>query len=367
MKILYVTTISSTIEFLIQHIKLLVEQGHQVDVAFNIIKEIPADLLELDCKVYDLDFQRSPVKRENYKAYKDIKKIVTENNYDLVHTHTPIASAIVRLACRNIKKTKVYYTAHGFHFYKRAPLMNWILYYPIERWLARYTDVIITINKEDYERAKTFSAKSIEYIPGVGLNIDKFRYRGTNRMLGKEAIGVPKDAFIVLSAGEINKNKNHKVIISAIDKLNNPNIHYLICGNGPLKDSLIKLTQKLKLDNQVHLLGFRNDMTDIYEISDAFVFPSLREGLGMAALEAMASGLPIITSNIHGIVDYSIDGKTGYTLKPTDINGFSEAIDKLYKDKELRISMGEYNKKVVKKYSLNNALMKIEHIYQKNI
>lgn len=175
MKILYVSTLSNTINaFMIPHIKLLIEQGHHVDVACNIDRDISPSLTDSGCEVFDIKFQRSPISKHNYVAYKKLKKLIQEKGYEIVHTHTPVASICVRLACRNMKNVRVMYTAHGFHFFRGGPIKNWLLYYPIEYWLSRYTDVLITINKEDYNRAKrVFKAKSTKYIPGVGLDTKK--------------------------------------------------------------------------------------------------------------------------------------------------------------------------------------------------
>ena len=238
MKILYVTTISDTVNsFLIPHIKMLVDLGNQVDVAFNINQEVRPEIIDMGCKIHILDFQRSPININNYVAYKKLKKIIRNEKYELVHTHTPVASAIVRLACKNVKDIKVFYTAHGFHFFKGAPLKNWLIYYTVEKWLSRYTDVIITINKEDYKRAKkSFKAKKVEYVPGVGLDITRFQSLSTDKYKKRNEIGIPENSFVILSVGELNKNKNHEIIIKAIYKLQNKNIQYIICGVGPLKN-----------------------------------------------------------------------------------------------------------------------------------
>ncbi|WP_218143813.1 glycosyltransferase [Planococcus faecalis] len=151
MKILYVTTVSDTMGFFISHIKMLIEEGHTVDMACNIGKPLPTELLNLGCKAYNIEFQRSPFKNENLKAYKKLKALLFEKEYDIVHTHTPIASVFTRRACKRIKNVKVIYTAHGFHFYKNGPILNWLIYFPIEKWLAKYTDILVTINQEDYK------------------------------------------------------------------------------------------------------------------------------------------------------------------------------------------------------------------------
>lgn len=365
-KILFVTTISNTINaFLIPHIELLVKQGHKVDIACNIIKEIDPKIIKLGCKIFNIEFQRSPLKKENYTAYRKIKRIVLSEGYDLVHVHTPIASFLTRLACRNITNIKLLYTAHGFHFFKGAPLKNWLLYYPLEWWVARYTDVLITINKEDYTRAKkSFKAGRVEYIPGVGLDTKKFRQVVVDKLAKRREIGVPEDAFVVLSVGELNKNKNHETVIKAVAKLNNPNVYYVICGQGPLENYLKNLTKELGLEKQVKLLGYRKDIAEICKMADVFALPSKREGLGLAALEAMASGLPIVTSNVHGIVDYSIDGVTGYTCSPMDVDGFAEQIGKLAMNSQDCLRMGAHNAESVKKYDLYKIIKYLEYIYK---
>ncbi len=367
MKILYVTTISNTVNaFLIPHIKMLIDKGHQVDVAFNIQQKVKPEIFEMGCKVYELPLQRSPLSRDNIRAYKMLKTIIISEEYDLVHTHTPVASAIVRLVCRNLNNVRVFYTAHGFHFYKGAPILNWLVYYPVEKCLARYTDTLITINKEDYERAKSkFKAKIVEYIPGVGIDLEKFNAVEIDSALKRSQLGLPEDAFVVLSVGELNKNKNHEVIIRAISKIDNPHIHYVICGEGQLDEYLRNLSKELGIEKRVHLLGFRKDVAEIGKASDIFAFPSKREGLGLAAIEAMACGLPLITSNIHGIVDYSIDGITGYATTFDDLSGFANSILKLFEDEALIIEYGKHNLKSIVKYDVNNILLRLQEIYGK--
>lgn len=365
MKILYVTTISNTVNaFLIPHIKMLINQGHHVDVAFNIEQEVKPEIFEMGCKVYELTFQRSPLKKDNFRAYKMLKNIIISEKYDLVHTHTPVGSALVRLACRNLNNVRVFYTAHGFHFFKGAPILNWLIYYPVEKCLARYTDTLITINKEDYERAKSkFKAKRVEYIPGVGIDLEKFSTVEIDRDLKRSQLGLPEDAFVVLSVGELNKNKNHEVIIRAIAKIDNPDIHYIVCGEGQLKGYLRDLSKELGLENQVHLLGFRKDIPEICKSSDLFAFPSYREGLSVALMEAMANGLPVVCSNIRGNSDLIEDGKGGYLVKPADVEGFAKHIKVLSLDRVLKTKLGSTNIIKIAKCSISNIMTDIKDIY----
>ena len=365
MKILYVSTISNTVNaFLIPHIKMLIDAGHKVDVAFKIEQEIRPEVYKMGCKVHQLPLRRSPLSKDNIKAYKMLKNIVVNEGYDLVHTHTPVASAIVRLVCRNINNVKVFYTAHGFHFYKGAPLVNWLIYYPIEKWLARYTDVLITINKEDYERAKKkFKVRKIEYVPGVGIDIERINVITIDKDLKRQELKLTSDAFVIISVGELNKNKNHEVVIKALDEIKNPNIYYIICGQGYLENYLINLIKKFKLDNQVLLLGYRKDITELYKIADLFVFPSYREGLSVSLMEAMASGLAIICSNIRGNSDLTEEGKGGYLVKPKDVEEFARYITKMVSDIQLRENLGNFNRRKIENYSIQNVLKHMERIY----
>lgn len=363
MRVLYVSTISNTINaFMIPHIKMLFEQGHHVDIACNMEREIDKGLVKLGCRVHDISFSRSPLNKNNIKAYRDLKKLVIDGKYDLVHTHTPVASAITRLVCKNIKGAKVFYTAHGFHFYTGAPIKNWLIYYPLEKWLSKYTDTLITINKEDYERAKNdFKAKRVEYIPGVGLDIDKFTNVVVDKAGKRQELGLPEDAFVILSVGELNKNKNHEVVIRAIAKLNNPNIHYVICGKGSLESYLKKLSTELGIRENLHLLGYREDIPEIFKISDVFVFPSFREGLPVSVMEAMASGLPVICSEIRGNTDL-IDTMGGGLFNPHSVDSCKKSILEISKNNWIKMS--KYNIEKIKSFSDDAIKKKISMLYK---
>jgi glycosyltransferase involved in cell wall biosynthesis len=368
MKILYVTTLSRTINaFLIPHIGMLIEEGHQVDMVAHKDEELNPELTNMGCRFFEVPFQRSPLSKKNFYAYKELKTIIEAEGYDIVHTHTPTASAIVRVICKKNKNISVFYTAHGFHFYTGAPIKNWMLYYPIEKWLAKYTDVLITINQEDFKRAKEkFNAGNVEYIRGVGIDLDKYKEFDIDKRDIKIKNNIPEDAYVLLSVGELNDNKNHKVIIEALKNICDKNIHYVICGTGIKRENLLELASNHGLEVNVHLLGHRNDIPEMCKMADVFLFPSKREGLGLAALEAMASGLPIITSNVHGIVDYSIDGVTGYTCKPTSVVDFEMAIKKCLANKENTKCMGKNNRVAVKEFEVTGVIQELKGIYDKH-
>lgn len=357
MRILYVTTVGGTMGFFKSFIQELIQQGHTVEIATheNDVSKVPDCYREWGCVIHQLNTSRSPFDKGNFVAIGQIKKLVEENKYDIVHCHTPIAAMCTRLACRKVRKqgTKVFYTAHGFHFFKGAPLKNWLIYYTVEKICAHFTDLLITINKEDYELAqRKLKAKRIEYVPGVGIDLDKFQKCEVNREEKRKELGIPDDAFLLLSVGELNQNKNHQVIIRAMAKLNDKSVHYAIAGKGNNKDNLIALANELGLSENVHLLGFRNDIPQINHCADAFCFPSKREGLGLGAIEAMSCGVALITSNVHGINDYSIDGVTGYKTSPDNVEGFKECIEKCLSNREKLEEFKKYNIQKAKDYDV---------------
>ena len=329
MRILYITTIGSTMDFFKSLIKELIDGGNVVDIATNESeKPVSQFFKDLGCKVFPIDTSRSPLSTGNIRAIKQIKSIAKD--YDIVHCHTPLASIATRLACKGFRKNglEVIYTAHGFHFYKGAPLKNWLIYYPVEKICAHWTDVLITINKEDFELAKKkMKAKRIEYIPGVGIDTKKFAEVVVDRDKKREEIGVPKDAKLLLSVGELNENKNHKVIIEALGKINDSNIHYVIAGIGDQKENLENLAKNLNVN--LHLLGYRKDVAELYKCADLYVLPSIREGLNVSVMEALASGLPVICSKIRGNIDMVHDGVNGYLFEPTAVNSVADSIKKV--------------------------------------
>lgn len=365
MYILYVSTVSETMGFFSKHIEMLLQQGHSVDFACAITKSIDHKSIMGNGNIHDLRFSRSPLSTANFSGYKLLRRIIQEGDYDIIHTHTPVASALVRICCRKNENITVIYTAHGFHFYRGAPWKNWLIYYPIEKWLSRHTNILITINKEDYDRAKKgFKAGRVEYVPGVGVDIAKYRNVAVDRETKKRQLGLVDDDLVLVSTGELNNNKNHKTVIRALGRLSNPKIKYLICGHGSLKGKLLGLINELGLQRQVTLLGYRTDVIEINHIADIFVFPSFREGLSVAMMEAMSCSLPIVCSNIRGNRDLIDNGKGGFLKQPSDVDGFAQSIKTLIESRQLRESMGEYNTEKIGNYASDIVLDKMRNIYE---
>ena len=315
--------------------------------------------------LHNIHFARSPFSKANFSCYKQIKKIIDSEHFDLIHVHTPTVSILTRLAARKTRKngTVLMYTCHGFHFHDAAPKKNWLMYYPVERFLSRYCDYIVTINREDYRRASTFHAPNVRYIPGVGVDLKRIRECHVDKKKYKASLGIPDDGVLLLSIGEMIERKNHEVIIKALAKTDNNKIYYAICGKGPLKDYLQSLATELGLKDRMLFLGFRKDIPELCNAADISAFPSKIEGLGLAGIEAMAAGVPHISSNVHGILDYVKDGITGYAIKPNNIEGFAQAINKLAGDKEARDRMHDACIESVAPFDIHNALNAMWKIY----
>lgn len=370
MKILYVTTVGITMIFFKNLIKALTDSGNTVDIITNNADSpVPVFYNDLGCKVYSMDSSRSPFSINNFKAYKQLKKHLETHKYDIIHCHTPIAAAITRLAAKKIRKkgAKIIYTAHGFHFYKGAPLKNWLIYFPVE-WLCSFmTDKLITINKEDFEFSKKhLHPQKTIYIPGVGIDSEYFSSREINSSELRKKLGISEDNSILLSVGELNDNKNHETVIKAIAELKIKNITYLICGKGNKKEYLQSLANSLAVEKQVIFAGHRSDIADIYKLSDIFVFPSKREGLPVSLMEAMAAGLPCIASDIRGCKDLIKNGKNGFLCNPLIPREFSEKILFLLDNAKIKEAFAEENKTILKPFSIKNILKELETAYFKS-
>lgn len=369
MKILYVTTISRTVNaFLIPHIRMLKEQGHQVDVAFNLEGEVNQELIELGCNVYNIEFQRSVFKKSNLLAYKQIRDLVINENFDIVHTHTPIASFITRLACRKIPNINIYYTAHGFHFFKGSPIKNWITYYTAERLTANWTDKLITMNEEDYTIAKKIMRKenSVFKVHGVGIDFSKFIPQTPELKAGfRSEFGYKKEDFILIYAGELSYRKHQDLVIDAVNLIRTdiPNIKVLLVGNGPLLETFKNQVSRLKLEDNIEFLGYRNDVNKLMLLSDVAISSSRQEGLPVNVMEAMATGLPLVVTNCRGNRDLVIDEKNGYVVDIDDIEEFANAIKKLYFSKTKQMEFKVNGLRLVKSFGLNNVLIEMEKIY----
>ncbi len=367
-KMLVTSTELMMIQFLVPHVKYLTEQGWDIEVACsNVggrIDEVKEALKGI-AKVHVVELYRNPAKPRNLKGLRQMRKLINSRHWDIIWTNEPVMGVMTRLAAQKARRkgTHVLYMCHGFHFYKGAPLKNWLVFYPIERIMSRFTDTLVTLNHDDFAQAEKMHAKEVKYIHGIGMNTVRFGQNENPVNIRKE-LGITDEDFLVFSVGELNDNKNHRTVIKAIGKLNDPSIHYAIGGKGEKLQELQELANKEGIGDHVHFLGYRKDVVDIYPQADVFAFPSYREGLSLASLEAMYSGIPLVSSNVRGYRDYMKQGKTGFICRPDNVDAFAKAIRRLKKDDKLRKKCGAYNKKVVKPFLIEQVKAEVCQLFE---
>lgn len=367
-KILYVTTIATTINaFLIPHIEMLIKKGYKVDCACFIDKDIDKKLIELGVEIYNIPFNRNPLDMKNLKAYKQLLKIQFENEYDIIHVHTPVASVYGRLLKIKFPKLKTIYTAHGFHFYKGAPKKKWFIFYNIEKLMSKFTDVLITMNNEDYEvAANKFKSKKVFNVNGVGVDMDKYMCREDIDLEMRKSLGLQEDDVVITVIAELSHRKNQWQLIYSVEKLKNKykNIKVLLVGEGNKYDSIESYIKEKKLEDNIKLLGFRSDINKILGATDIVGLFSYHEGLPRNLMEAMVAKKPIICTNIRGNNDLVKDKENGLLVDINDTKATIEAIEKLYKSKNLRQQMGQRGFNIIKQnYSLEKVLNQMEVLY----
>ena len=368
-KILFISNIAKKVgSFSIASLEAAKECGMQFHMAANWNQagdeQIQADEKKYNVRIHNIPLARSPYSLANIKGLKQLINVIKEENIDYIHCNTPVGGLIGRLAGKKCKVKKVIYQAHGFHFYKGAPFKNWLLYYPVERWLAHYTDAIITINNEDYERAKKFKLKGhgkVYYVPGVGIDTSQYCSDRQIRIEKRKELGLEDDDIALISMGDLIERKNYPVAIEAIAKVGKSNLHYYICGQGPDEEKLISLAEELGIKNQVHFLGYRTDIKELLQAADIFLFTTLQEGLARSLMEAMASGLPCIASKIRGNTDLLNDSNGGILCD--SLEEYAAAIHKITDDPALRKQMSVNNLEAIRHYSVGEISKKIENVY----
>lgn len=369
-KVLFVATVDSHIRhFHIPYLKYFKEKGYEVHVA---TADDEKESFKYCDKKHAITFERSPLKINNLKAIKQMKELFENEKFDVVHCHTPMGGVITRIAAKKARKSgmKVLYTAHGFHFYKGAPLLNWLIYYPVEKWLSEYTDVLITINKEDYEYAKKMKAKRVERIDGIGVDDKKFNITVSDeekQKLRKE-FGITKHDIVMTYVAELITRKNQALMIAAMKDIvcKNANVKLLLVGTGILKDEYAKQIKELGLENNVILTGYRKDVPKIFRITDIGVSTSKQEGLGLNLIESLLSEVPVVASRVRGHNEIVVDGENGFLFESGNMVELKEKILKLVENAELRNKMKLHAVTSVQRFILENSLKEGITIYEES-
>ena len=359
------------------NITILQSMGYEIHVACNFrssntispeaVAMVTEEWKSRGIVVHQVDYLRSPFSWKSFHIYKQIKTLIRSEKFDLIHCHTPIVAAFTRLAAAKARRkgeTKLFYTAHGFHFYRGAPLLNWLMYYPVEKLCSYLTDAILTINTEDWTFAKKhFQHSRVFYLPGIGVDIGSFSEKPDGVIDFQSLFNLRKDEKVMISVGEMTANKNQKTLIKALTGSRLKNVHYMIVGSGVCRPQLEKYASELKVSDRVHFLGYRKDVAALLQASDVFVFPSYREGLPVALMEAMSAGVPVVASRIRGNVDLIEDGVNGFLCDPDDADGFADKIRMLLDDPDLAAEFRNNGLEKIKGYDKNVIMEQLQKIY----
>lgn len=390
--VLIAASVASMIDqFNMPNIELLMSLGFHVDVAANFIngstctdkkiRELIEQLDKLGADCYQIDFSREVTNfRAIIKAFRQLDDLMSGKaapingarhhrmesgqKYAFVHLHSPIGGAIGRITARKYG-IKTIYTAHGFHFYNGSPKRNWLIFYPAEWMLSWITDVLITINREDHRRAKReFHAKKTVYVPGVGIDTEKFSSGLVDSEEKRKELGVSPDAILVLSVGELIPRKNHATVIRAIAQIHNADVQYYIAGKGFLDQTLKTLVRELNLSDQVHFLGFRTDVSELCQAADLFVFPSHQEELPLELMEAIACKTAVVCSDISGNTGFVAD--RAYLFDQNRDDDIARVLKRLLVSREwIRTAASaavKHNEDLLKACDLKAADKKMKHL-----
>lgn len=370
MVFLYITSLSGKRinDFMRSALVVARNLGFNVHLACNTTMA-DENLWNADCERYGvtphhIDFNRIPYHASNLKALRQLKNLMHDISPDIIHCNTPIGGISGRLVAP--RESVVLYQAHGFHFWKGAPLTNWLLYYPVEKILAKKADIILTINHDDEALAQKamHPRMGVRYVPGVGIRLrNAHGHFGRPSSFIRHKLGISDNATILLSVGELNDNKNHELIVEAMGMLAMKNLHLVILGEGQNAESIKEAAQALGVAPNVHLEGFRTDVDSYYYGADIFVMPSKREGLPVSLMEAMSCGLPCIASDIRGNRDLIENGRNGLLCELT-ASSFSTAIRTLVDDCALRCLYGKEASEAVQAYSFESSCTVMERVYR---
>lgn len=369
-KVLFIATVYNHLAaFHIPFMKMLQEKGYEVHAAASSTMGRRDDVEKAGVICWEIPFERSPYSLTNFKAYLELKSLLKKYHFDLIHVHTPVAAFLGRFLAKATNQGPVLYTAHGFHFYKGAPMRNWLVYYTAERIAARWTDGLIVMNGEDFDNAQRLGFKvgeNLFYVHGVGVDLSEYTDPPVSGNNARASLQIGSENVIVTCIGELNENKNHDFLLDAWRELAGryDYIHLLFVGTGEMMEALQKRIVQEQI-KRVHFLGYRRDVPQILRETDIATLVSKREGLPKCIMEAMAAGKPVVASNVRGNRDLVDHGKTGFLVELGDVSGLVQAFEKLILDRQLRISMGEAGQKKIRDYSLENVLAEMADIYDR--
>ena len=377
-KALVTASVASMIDlFNADNIRILQQMGYEVHVAANFafgsitsqerVHVFREELRRAGVTVWHVPIPRriSDVKHI-LKSFRKMRWLCRRESYQIIHTQSPIGGVVTRCAALGTGG-RIIYTAHGFHFFSGAPVKNWLLFYPIEKLLSRKTDTLLTMNREDYARAKKFHAKNVFCLPGIGVDVQAFAQCDSERGRMRSSLGIMEQDFVLISVGQLSVRKNQETMLRAMARIQDARLKYLLVGFGEREEADRKLVKELGLDGRVLFAGYRSDVRELLHAADCFVFPSLQEGLPVALMEAMAAGLPVICSRIRGNADLVTDGVEGRLVDPLDVSGYEKAVREFMRNPKFAEACKKNAWKKIQQFDAGRVQKRMQAIYANRV
>lgn len=367
-RILFIATVYTHLAaFHIPFMRMLQDKGYDVHAAASSAEGRKEEVEAIGVECWDIPFARSPYNPKNLRAFRKLKRLLETYHFALVHVHTPVAAFLGRYLAKATGQGPALYTAHGFHFYRGAPLRNWLVYYPLERVAARWTGGLVVMNEEDYEAAQRMGfvpEKNLFYVHGVGVDIERY---GNAAPLRKADLQLPPNARIVVCVAEFTANKNHLLLLNAWREVARqvPQAALLLIGDGALRDRVASWVQEMSLTESVRLLGFRPDVPQLLALAEVATLTSKREGLPRVIMEALAAGKPVVATDVRGNRDLVRHGVNGFLVPLGDPGALARHLVLLLKDPALAQEMGERGREMIRPYALENVLKEMADVYRR--
>ncbi|MGB5351400.1 MAG: glycosyltransferase family 4 protein [Polyangiales bacterium] len=379
MKVLHVCAVAFGLEtLLLPQIDYLRGRGLSVEAACSPDPRVDT-LRARGYTIHEVQVDRKISPAPNSKSVLELARLMRSQNYDLVHTHAPVASVLGRVAAKLAGVKRIVYTAHGFYFHDDMPRHKYALYHGIEKSVAQITDRILVQSEEDFDTAVTTglgSAAKIRYL-GNGIDLKRFEMTALHeegRAALRKELRVPQSRGPILGiTGRITEEKGFGELIEALSFLHDdfPEAHLIVIGGqlsterDAFQDRLVDFIGEHGLDSHVTFTGFRSDVPELLSLLDIFVLPSYREGLPRSILEAMAMELPVVATRIRGCREAVVDRVTGLLVPARDSRALKGAISQILSDRELAYRFGKAGReRVVRTFDEQFVFARLENDYR---
>jgi glycosyltransferase involved in cell wall biosynthesis len=363
------TTIGGAGEHVLMLAAGLDPEQYDVTVCFSPGCPLDKDFYEAGLKVVPIEMRRTGGLTSSVVAYRHLRRLLAENQFDIVHTHTSVAGVIGRVAAKRAGVSTVIHMIHAYAGHERVPPLKRKLYLLVEKWLDRYTDHYVA--GSDYIRAyginhgimrpdkitRIYYALRQKHISVTG---DPITYRAK--------LGIPDSSPVAGTIARLELQKGLVYFIQAMPTVlqHAPDAHFIISGDGPLREALGIEAKQQGVSSRVHFTGWENEIGRVLSVLNVMVTPSLWEAFGIVNLEAMAYGVPVVASRIDGIPEVIRDGETGLLVSPADPGKLAQAIIDLMRDQERAHKMGECGREwVAQQFSVSAMVKSHEQLYQR--